>query len=60
MLPGNPDISVFVRMLPYYEQAPLYNAYNGNAGSGGLPSKHHLAIVGISTLGLPEQPEILR
>ena len=53
---GGEDISVFVRMLPYYEQGPLWNAYNSIVDSGTHPANITLAGVGISTLWCPSDP----
>src|SRR5277367_6742366 len=47
---GSTDISVFVRMLPYYEQGPLWNAYNSTIDSATHPANITVAGVGISTL----------
>jgi prepilin-type N-terminal cleavage/methylation domain-containing protein/prepilin-type processing-associated H-X9-DG protein len=50
------DISVYVRLLPYCEQAPLWNAYNTIIDSGTHPANITIAIVGISTLWCPSDP----
>ena len=46
----------FVRMLPYYEQGPLWNAYNSIVDSATHPANITLAGVGISTLWCPSDP----
>ena len=50
-------MSVFVRMLPYYEQGPLYNAYNSST-TATHPSNVTLAGVGISALWCPSDGTI--
>jgi prepilin-type N-terminal cleavage/methylation domain-containing protein/prepilin-type processing-associated H-X9-DG protein len=52
---GGDDMSVFVRMLPFYEQGPLFNAYNllTNAVH---PSNLTIAGVTISALLCPSDP----
>jgi len=54
------DISIFVRMLPYYEQGPLWNAYNNIIDSATHPANITLAGVGISTLWCPSDPNAQR
>ena len=49
------DMSVFVRMLPFYEQGPLYNAYNTSTDAT-HPSNITIAGVGISALLVPQRP----
>jgi prepilin-type N-terminal cleavage/methylation domain-containing protein len=53
---GGTDISAFVRMLPYYEQGALWNAYNNIITSATHPANITLAGVGISTLWCPSDP----
>jgi prepilin-type N-terminal cleavage/methylation domain-containing protein/prepilin-type processing-associated H-X9-DG protein len=50
------DMSIYVRMLPYYEQGPLWNSYNNTVDNAGDPSNITLAGVGISTLWCPSDP----
>ena len=50
---GGQDISFFVRMLPYFEQGPLYNAINMLVDSATHPANITLAGVGIATLWCP-------
>ncbi len=50
------DTSVFVKMLPYYEQGNLWNAYNSTINSATHPTNITLAIVGLSTLWCPSDP----
>jgi prepilin-type N-terminal cleavage/methylation domain-containing protein/prepilin-type processing-associated H-X9-DG protein len=54
---GGIDMGVFVRMLPYYEQGPLYNAYNLST-TATHPSNVTLAGVGISALWCPSDGTI--
>jgi prepilin-type N-terminal cleavage/methylation domain-containing protein/prepilin-type processing-associated H-X9-DG protein len=51
------DVSIFVRMLPYFEQAPLYNCYNNIIDSSTHPANITLAGVGISSLWCPSDPQ---
>jgi prepilin-type N-terminal cleavage/methylation domain-containing protein/prepilin-type processing-associated H-X9-DG protein len=53
---GGSDITVFVRMLPYYEQGALWNAYNSTVDSGTHPANITLAVVSLSTLFCPSDP----
>jgi prepilin-type N-terminal cleavage/methylation domain-containing protein len=53
---GGSDISAFVRMLPYYEQGPVWNAYNSVITSATHPANITIAGVGISTLWCPSDP----
>jgi prepilin-type N-terminal cleavage/methylation domain-containing protein/prepilin-type processing-associated H-X9-DG protein len=53
---GGADISIFVRMLPYYEQGPLWNADNSIIDSSTHPANITIAGVGISTLWCPSDP----
>ena len=50
-------MSVFVRMLPYFEQGPLFNAYNSSTDAT-HPSNITIAGVGLSTLWCPSDPAI--
>ena len=50
-------MSVFVRMLPYYEQGPLFNAYNCST-TVTHPSNVTIAGVGISALWCPSDGTI--
>ncbi len=50
------DTSIFVRMLPYYEQGPLFNSYNSIINSATHPANITLAGVGLSTLWCPSDP----
>ena len=54
---GGLDMGVFVRMLPYYEQGPLFNAYNSTT-SMTHPSNVTLPGVGISALWCPSDGTI--
>jgi prepilin-type N-terminal cleavage/methylation domain-containing protein/prepilin-type processing-associated H-X9-DG protein len=54
---GGTDMGVLVRMLPFYEQAPLYNAYNLLTNRG-HPSNITIAGVGLSSLWCPSDPGI--
>ena len=53
---GGKDISLWVRMLPYYEQGPAWNAYNSIVDSATHPANITIAGVGISTLWCPSDP----
>jgi prepilin-type N-terminal cleavage/methylation domain-containing protein/prepilin-type processing-associated H-X9-DG protein len=63
---GYGDCSTFVRMLPYFEQAAIYNAYNSSAylqffGSiygGPMLAPHNITIIGVTlnTLACPSDP----
>jgi prepilin-type N-terminal cleavage/methylation domain-containing protein/prepilin-type processing-associated H-X9-DG protein len=53
---GGTDISIFVRMLPYFEQVPLWNAYNSVIDSSTHPANITIAGVGIATLWCPSDP----
>ena len=54
---GGNDMSIFVRMLPYYEQGPLWNAYNSRRSTHAThPANITIAGVGISTLWCPSDP----
>jgi prepilin-type N-terminal cleavage/methylation domain-containing protein/prepilin-type processing-associated H-X9-DG protein len=55
---GGPDMGVLVRMLPFYEQASLYNAYNLLTNIA-HPSNITIAGVGLSTLWCPSDPGIM-
>jgi prepilin-type N-terminal cleavage/methylation domain-containing protein/prepilin-type processing-associated H-X9-DG protein len=50
------DISIWVRMLPYFEQTPLWNAYNSIIDSATHPANITIAGVGIATLWCPSDP----
>jgi prepilin-type processing-associated H-X9-DG protein len=50
------DMSVFVRMLPYYEQGPLWNSYNCTVNSATDASNITIAGVGLSSLWCPSDP----
>ena len=50
------DMSVFARMLPFYEQGPVYNAYNSIVGNACAAANVTLVGVGISTLWCPSDP----
>jgi prepilin-type N-terminal cleavage/methylation domain-containing protein/prepilin-type processing-associated H-X9-DG protein len=52
---GGLDMSAFVRMLPFYEQAALFNAYNTNTDTGD-PGNITIAGLGITTLWCPSDP----
>jgi prepilin-type N-terminal cleavage/methylation domain-containing protein/prepilin-type processing-associated H-X9-DG protein len=54
---GGLDMGVFVRMLPYYEQGPLFNAYNCST-TATHPSNITLAGVGISALWCPSDGNV--
>ena len=54
---GGADISLFVRMLPYFEQGPLWNSFNTGVDSATHPANITLAGVGISTLWCPSAPD---
>ena len=43
-------------MLPYYEQGPLWNAYNSTIDSSTHPANITIAGVGIATLWCPSDP----
>ena len=45
-------------MLPFYEQGPLWNAYNSTIDSATHPANITLAGVGISTLWCPSDPTV--
>ena len=53
MKSANCDMTVFVRMLPYYEQGPIWNAYNTQVDSAVSISNLTIACVGVSTLWCP-------
>jgi prepilin-type N-terminal cleavage/methylation domain-containing protein/prepilin-type processing-associated H-X9-DG protein len=53
---GSNDMSVFARLLPYYEQGPLWNAYNTTIDSSTHPANITLAGVGLSALWCPSDP----
>ena len=56
-LPSNGnDPSILVRMLPFYEQGPIWNAFNTVVDNTGDPSNITIAGVGISTLWCPSDP----
>ena len=52
---GGEDINCLVRMLPYYEQGPLYNAYNSSTDAT-HPSNITVAGVSINSLLCPSDP----
>jgi prepilin-type N-terminal cleavage/methylation domain-containing protein/prepilin-type processing-associated H-X9-DG protein len=52
---GGEDMTALVRMLPFYEQGPLFNAYN-NLTDASHPSNITLAGVTISALQCPSDP----
>jgi prepilin-type N-terminal cleavage/methylation domain-containing protein/prepilin-type processing-associated H-X9-DG protein len=52
---GN-DMTVFVRMLPYYEQGPLWNSYNTTVDNSSDVANLTIAGVGLSTLWCPSDP----
>jgi prepilin-type N-terminal cleavage/methylation domain-containing protein/prepilin-type processing-associated H-X9-DG protein len=52
------DTSLFVRLLPFYEQGPLWNAYNSTIQSSTHPANITIAGVGISTLWCPSDPVV--
>ena len=54
---GGQDFSFFVRLLPYFEQGPLYNATNFVVDSASHPANITLAVVGMSTLWCPSAPD---
>jgi prepilin-type N-terminal cleavage/methylation domain-containing protein/prepilin-type processing-associated H-X9-DG protein len=54
---GGEDMNVFVRMLPYYEQATLFNAYNTSTDVT-HPSNITIAGVNIAALQCPSDPTI--
>ncbi len=54
---GGTDVSLFVRILPYFEQAPLYNSINFTGHSAISPANLTLAGVGMSTLWCPSAPD---
>jgi len=54
---GGVDMNAFVRMLPFFEQATLFNAYNTMTNLT-HPSNITLAGVGISTLWCPSDPNV--
>jgi prepilin-type N-terminal cleavage/methylation domain-containing protein/prepilin-type processing-associated H-X9-DG protein len=53
---GGQDMSLWLRVLPYYEQGPLWNAYNNIVNSATHPANVTLAGVGISSLWCPSDP----
>jgi prepilin-type N-terminal cleavage/methylation domain-containing protein/prepilin-type processing-associated H-X9-DG protein len=53
---GGQDMSIWVRMLPYLEQVPAWNAYNNIIDSSTHPANVTLAGVGIATLWCPTDP----
>ena len=53
---GSSDMTIFVHMLPFYEQGPLYNSVNWNLNPT-HPANITLAGVGISTLWCPSAPD---
>jgi prepilin-type N-terminal cleavage/methylation domain-containing protein/prepilin-type processing-associated H-X9-DG protein len=50
---GGSDISAFVRLLPFYEQGPLWNSYNTTIDSATHPANITMAGVGLSTMWCP-------
>jgi prepilin-type N-terminal cleavage/methylation domain-containing protein/prepilin-type processing-associated H-X9-DG protein len=50
------DVTAYVRMLPYMEQAPLYNCWN-SMQLPSLPANITLAVAGLSTLWCPSDPD---
>jgi prepilin-type N-terminal cleavage/methylation domain-containing protein/prepilin-type processing-associated H-X9-DG protein len=54
---SNQDMSVFVRLLPYYEQTAVFNAFNSSAAMGAVDNANlTIAGVGIATLWCPSDP----
>lgn len=47
------NFSVFVRMLPYFEQAPMYNAVNFSSGTSAAPDNLTVAGVRVASLICP-------
>ena len=54
---GGYDISFFVRILPYFEQGPVYNSINWLVDSATHPANITLAGVGMSALWCPSAPD---
>jgi prepilin-type N-terminal cleavage/methylation domain-containing protein/prepilin-type processing-associated H-X9-DG protein len=54
--PANLPASVFVTMLPYYEQGALFNSYNSTVFNPYDASNLTVAGVGLSTLWCPSDP----
>jgi prepilin-type N-terminal cleavage/methylation domain-containing protein/prepilin-type processing-associated H-X9-DG protein len=50
------DLSVFVRLLPFMEQAPIWNAYNTSVDCATTAQNATVAGVGIATLWCPSDP----
>jgi len=59
---GRHEVSVFVAMLPFYEQAQVFNAYNSNVHYAGndpaSASNLTLSATGIGALWCPSDPAI--
>ncbi len=64
--PGNPaatpcsgyhEHSLLIRLLPFYEQAPLYNAFNANVHFV-FPQNSTVQITGVTALWCPSDPAI--
>ena len=53
---GNADATYFLLTLPYYEQGPLWNAYNANLNAT-APANLSVAGVGLSVLWCPSAPD---
>ncbi len=66
--PGNPaatpcsgyhEQSILIRLLPFYEQAPLYNAFNANVHFV-LPQNSTVQVTGVTALWCPSDPSIMQ
>ena len=54
------NFSCFVRMLPFFEQAPMYNSINFNSGTSAAPDNLTIAGVRVASLICPSDRKTTR